>query len=406
MPGCTPGLDRTRAAGRPDERAVGPRVIERVELPTIDGPARKRLCGDMTRGMGWHLRARWSKIMHATHGNSTRPSGSGTRRGAAKDSATKVGRKTPAPRARRVRVETEPFEAIYERVVNDIVKEEVRGSEGEWAENARAAAAGLVSEPDARGEADAISFVDQLDEVLDQIGRSDASLTLTTRFFEAMQFTDEDAAFAAPTSWAIATPARKCLQFTPSSRTAGDGGRSLKSDEEVAELREMVERLTAKVKASETGKGNDEEAESKELRDKRNLLQRRLRVEAASTRTRLESCVQGLQEDDLWPWEGTTRSARLARDKCLKYYSAGQRCTDYYEQFLVQRGLKGTPQAEVVMFGAAVLDAMLVHDQTNIMNLASAEIVVRKLHGHEESLKDIWCAADVKKAKKSNGGGV
>ena len=157
--------------------------------------------------------------MHATHGNG--PTTDGKKKVKKKKTV-----KVPSPNQ-------DNFEDIYERVMNDIVKEEIRGSEDEWADNVRTAIGELVSEPHAQGEADAISFVDQLDDMLTQIGRSDASLTLSNRLFNAMQFADEDSQFAAPTAWAISTPARKCLRFTPSSRTAGDGGRAETGSEEV-----------------------------------------------------------------------------------------------------------------------------------------------------------------------------
>ena len=390
-------MDHARTAGGADDRDVGAALGKRVGSEQPNEPVRKQQCIDETRGMGWHTHAGWNKTMHSIHGNSASAKRSGRKNGGGKAKSPE------APRPQRVAI-VAGLTKVCKDAIKTVTKAKLTGSEGDWAERAESATTGLLVEPETRGESDAIGFVDQMDEVIDNLGRTEASLQLATIIFEAMEFSGEGHLFTAPEAWSIATPTRT-LNFTPFSRATDRSKRTGANEDEISDLKIMVDKLSAMVESNKRElaavKTGDDSKESKELMEKRQLLQRRLKVEARSTRERLEACVNGLQDDDLWPWEGTTRSARLARDKCLKYYSAGLRCSDYYDTYLTKRQLKGTQAAEVVMFGAAVLDAMLIHDQTNVMNLASAEIIVRKMHGYEEALRDVWSAADVKKAKRS-----
>ena len=335
--------------------------------------------------LGWHLHTQWSKIMHATHGNTPKTGGND---GKKKGKPKKV---VPVPSPNQGK-----FEDIYERVVKDIVHDEIRGSEDEWADNARTAIGELVSEPLAQGEADAISFVDQLDDMLNQIGRSDASLTLSNRLFDAMQFADEDAQFAAPTAWAIATPARKCLRFTPSSRTAGDGGRALRNDEEVAELRGMIEDLTAKVKTSEAVKNKLES----EGTDVANELAR-LKAANASARAAIEKCLEAYREQPLWPYKGTTRSERMASGFFADVYGQEKRMHDFCHNVLIAKGLVGTDISDALLFAASVADALLLHDGANICNSVSGEMIARKIYGMLQALEGVANRADIKKYSRT-----
>ena len=61
-------------------------------------------------------------------------------------------------------------------------------------------------------------MVDELQELIEELGESAATKRMAVLFFDAMEFTDGDQIFNAPTVWATKTPARRALQFSPRTR--------------------------------------------------------------------------------------------------------------------------------------------------------------------------------------------